>query len=95
MTSFNPNSTSRLRTALYYRYSIVSKAGLKIPSLYFYFCSAFTKLLFLYIYRIHSCSAPLIAIDNINIVCEYVIYWIMLNNGDCAGYPYEHGEFTL
>ena len=69
----DPKSTLKLRSTLHFRHSIVIEAGLGIPSLYFYFCSAFARLFFLYNYKIYTCSAPLIAIDNINTVCECVI----------------------
>ena len=74
MLPFDENQFHKLRSALHFRYSIVIEAGLGIPSLCFYFHTTFGKLLFLYIYRIYSCFAPLIAIDNINIVCEYILY---------------------
>ena len=45
----------------------------KIPL--FIFLLSIRKMLFLYIYRIHTCSAPLIAINNINTACEYVTIW--------------------
>ena len=73
MAPFDLKSTSKLRSALHFRYSIVVESMLGIPSFYLHFCSAFSELFSLYIYRIHTCSAPLAAIDNINTVCEYVI----------------------
>ena len=46
MALFDPNSTSKLRSAMHFRYSIAIKTGLGIPSLYLYVPSAFAKLLF-------------------------------------------------
>ena len=63
----------KVGSALHSRYSIVIEAVLGIPSLYFLFCSPFAILLFLHIYRIHACFATLIAIDNVNTICAYVI----------------------
>ena len=70
---FDPSSTLKLRSALHFRYSIVIEAGLGTTSIYCYSRSEFTKLLFLFNYRIHTCFTPLIANDNIKTVCEYDI----------------------
>ena len=80
MAPFDSKSTSKLRSALHFRYSIVIQSALGFPSLYYYYRSALANLPFLYIYRIGACSMLLIAIDIINKVYEYVIiYHTMLN----------------
>ena len=80
MATFDPKSTSKLISALHFRYSIVIEARLEISTAYFYFCATFAKLLFLYNYRKYTCSAPLIETNDISIIntiCEYVILHVI------------------
>ena len=75
----NPISTSKLRSALHFRYSLVTEAGLGIPSPYFYFHSTFAKLLFLYIYRIVNTYKPIVNLvisrrKSLNIENKYKYY---------------------
>ena len=69
MAPFNPKSTSMLRSAMHFKYSIDIEVGLRISSLYFYFRSVFAKIA-----RSVYLPNPYIAIHNtINTVCEPVI----------------------
>ena len=69
MAPFNPKSTSTLRSAMHYKYSIGIEVGLGVSSLYFYFRSVFEKNA-----RSVYLPNPYIAIhDTINTVCKHFI----------------------
>ena len=73
MAPSNPKSTSKLRFALHFRYSIVIEAGLGFPLSIFIFAQH-SRICFSYIFTEYLiCFTLLNAIDNINRDCEYVI----------------------
>ena len=67
ITLFDPKTTSELRFARHFRYSIVIEFGLGILSLWFYFAQHSQTCSFcIFTKHIQSSSAPLITVYNIN-----------------------------